>query len=53
MEIKMEEFEKDHLTQKKKQEKRIKNLENICIQKFTKPKNSEHILIEDSTNPIQ
>ena len=41
LEIKMEELEKDHHTQKKKQEKKIKDLENTCKQKFTKPKNSE------------
>ena len=49
LEIRMEEMEKEHLNHKKKQEKKIKDLENACKQKFTKQKVSEPIITEETS----
>ena len=49
LEIRMEEMEKEHMAYKKKQEKKVKDLENIYKQKFTKQKASEPVITEDSS----
>ena len=49
LEIRMEEMEKEHLAYKKKQEKKVKDLENTYKQKFTKQNASEPSITEDSS----
>ena len=47
LEIRLEEVEKGHQSQRKQQEKRIKELENICKQKTRKEKYSETQIPEE------
>ena len=49
LEIRLEDLEKGHQSQKKQQEKKIKDLENLCKQKNRKERDSDTQIPEEQT----